>query len=55
MKPRVPITDAAFRYVPAALTDIRQTFAKARRRIVQEQKDEAEAKVKTIPLKRRAT
>jgi len=34
MKPRVPITDQAFVYVPASHTDIRKTFERVR----QEQK-----------------
>lgn len=30
MKPTVPITDPAFRYTPAALTDVRKLFARIR-------------------------
>lgn len=36
------ILDPKFRYVPAASTDIRKTFAKARRVIAEQQKREAD-------------
>jgi hypothetical protein len=35
------ILDPRFKYVPAASTDIRKTFAKARRAIAEQQKREA--------------
>ncbi len=33
--PAIPITDPRFKYVPAALTDIRLTYARARQQIKQ--------------------
>ena len=48
MKPRIPITDPSFRYVCAAKTDVRKTWAKARARMA----EEAAAKVQ--PIKRTA-
>lgn len=47
MKPKIPITDARFIYVPAVKTDIRHTFAKARAEM---KKPEA----KTTPIRRKA-
>jgi len=52
MKPRIPIHDPQFRYRDSASTDIRLTFAKARRRIALE--NAAEAAVKVTPIKRKA-
>jgi len=31
MKPIIPITNPAFRYVPSGKTDVRKTWAKARK------------------------
>lgn len=31
IKPRVPITDPAFRYVPSHKTDVRETFERIKR------------------------
>jgi hypothetical protein len=33
--PAIPLHDPRFKYVPAALTDIRVTFAKARQQVKQ--------------------
>ena len=46
------ILDKAFRYVPAAATDIRKTFARVRKQIA-EQKAATEAKVQPI-IKRKS-
>lgn len=45
------ILDPTFRYVPAANTDIRKTFAKVRRE-QNKVKEEQTAKVRTLPLER---
>lgn len=44
------ILDRRFKYVPAASTDIRKTFAKARRQM---QQNEQERAVKVAPLPQR--
>lgn len=51
MKPAKSILDSAFRYTPSVKTDIRKTFANARRRIAKE--IEAEKASKVTPIKRR--
>lgn len=48
MKPRIPITDPSFRYKNSAETDIRKTFANARRRMKSENETERAAKVTPI-------
>jgi hypothetical protein len=50
MKPRIPLTDPSFRYKNSASTDIRKTFALARRR----QRDEAEKEraAKVTPIRK---
>lgn len=47
MKPIVPLHSREFKYVPAAATDIRKTFARIRREMAAKQ---TEAKV--VPLKK---
>lgn len=47
------ITDPKFRYVPAAATDIRKTFARARREQDAEKRAEFEHKVTSILKNRR--
>ena len=42
------LLDPSFKYVPAASTDIRKTFARIRRE--QAKANEAEANVKVMPL-----
>lgn len=54
MKPTKCITDPEFKYVPAAETDLRKTFARARRELKKQQEIEAEAAKKVLPLKRDA-
>ncbi len=50
-KPRIPITDKAFRYIPAAQTDLAKTFARERARLKAEQTRNAEeVKAKVRPL-----
>lgn len=46
------ILDPTFRYVPAASTDIRKTFARARREQREQAKREAAAVAKVQPLRR---
>jgi hypothetical protein len=46
------ILDPAFKYVPAASTDLRKTFARVRR---EQAKVAEEAKIKVTPLKRNVT
>jgi len=50
-KPRIGILDPSFRYKNAASTDIRKTFALARRRIAAE--NEVERTQKVTPIKAR--
>jgi len=51
MKPRIPLTDPSFRYRNAASTDVRKTWANARRRIAAE--NETERTQKVTPIKAR--
>ncbi len=59
MKPPKSILNRAFRYTPAAKTDIRRTFARARRELAaaaqveQENRNEAASKVLPLPKERR--
>lgn len=52
------ILDPAFKYVPAAQTDIRKTFARIKREqkvaLEAQAKADAEAKAKTVVLKKKA-
>ena len=43
MKPKIPITDKAFRYVPSAKTSVAKTWARARREIQEQKEAELEA------------
>ena len=52
MKPRIPITDPAFRYTPAVETNVKRTWANARRRMAAE--NEQERLQKVMPIKRKA-
>lgn len=52
MKPSVPITSKAFRYVPAANTDIGKTFARVRREQKQVAINRAEAEEKVRPIRK---
>lgn len=45
MKPRIPITDPAFKYIPSASTDLARTFARVRK----EQKRELLAEYTVAP------
>lgn len=45
MKPRIPITDPAFKYIPSASTDLAKTFARVRK----EQKRELLAEYAPAP------
>lgn len=49
MKPRLPITDRAFRYRPSASTDLRKTFAAARKRMAAEAEQD---KAKVMQLRK---
>lgn len=48
MKPRIPITDKRFKYVPSSNTDVRETMRKERERLQQER-----SSCTTIPFVRR--
>ena len=55
LEPRIRITDEAFRYTPAAATDVAATFKRARKRMAEEaaarqaaDDAEREAKVRAI-------
>ena len=55
----IRITDKAFKYVPAAATNVARTFQRERKRIAEEkaaqEAAEAEARVKVKPIKKGAT
>ena len=52
MKPRISILKPEFRYRNAASTDVRRTWANAKRRLALEA--EAERAAKVTPIKRKA-
>jgi len=43
MKPKIPITDKAFKWVASAKTDVRKTWARARREMEAQKEAELEA------------
>ncbi len=49
-KPRVPITDKSFEWVPPCKTDITRTWEKARQRLEEEKKKRQEI-VRQLPRK----
>ena len=54
-KPKVPITDPAFRYTPAACTDIRKLFARIKREQAKELAQEPPDKVVVAEFRRNKT
>jgi hypothetical protein len=55
MKPRIPLTDKRFRWVPASATNIRERFDAERKRIAAQQQEQAQdtARVQSIFAARR--
>lgn len=51
MKPAIPLTNPAFKYVNSASTDLRKTFARVRKEMA-EQKREADAVVRTLKTRK---
>ena len=52
MKPKIPLTNRAFKYVPSAKTDVRKTWARIRREMAEEAERKAEEEKNVVQLKR---